>query len=74
MGSDLTVTKQEIRDRAGVISEHMKATVPWADTHKTFSAFMNTYNLWDYVFHQAEVEAYLHADSRKLNKLLHNHD
>lgn len=72
MGTDVTVTKQEIRDRAKVISDHMKSTVPWAANHTTFSAFMNTYNLWDCVFHQAEVEAHQIKYNQHLNNLLHN--
>jgi len=71
MGSDITVTKQEVRVRAKEITAYMKATVPWKETHGTFSEFMRTYNLWEYVFHQAEVEATAHKYNQHLHNLLH---
>ena len=73
MGTDLTVTDTQVRQSLNGVIIHLKAT-DLAVNHDSFSHAMEELGLWDYAFHMAEVLAYHNADSRKLNKLLHEHN
>lgn len=70
MGTDITVTTTEVNQCLRGILMHLQST-GIAKDFDSFSDAMEKLDLWDFVFNQAAVSAYLHADNRRLNYIVH---
>ena len=73
MSNDITVTDSEINRALQGILMHLKVS-GLADKYNSFAEAMEELRMWDFAFNQAEVTAYLHAGTRRLDSLIHNRD